>query len=120
MVNLVYKAILYGYDTDCIEDALLDDITTNAVSQFEKVLRSGNEVAKLQAWRKKGAIGKLYNIVIYTRVTLKRREYFKSKQKEAALTKRLYQLVVNGGIRWNSICDILKRAFMLKDAIKLY
>ena len=120
VVNLVCKAILYGCDTDCIEDALSDDINTNSVSSFEKVLRSGDEVTKLQAWRKKGAIGKLHNIVIHARATPKRREYFKSKQKEAASTNRLYQLVVNGGIRWNSTCDMLERAFKLKDTIELY
>jgi hypothetical protein len=74
----------------------------------------------LLAWRKKGPIGKLHNIVIHARSTPKRREYFKSKQKEAQPTERLYQLVVNGGIRWNSTCEMLERAFKLKDAIELY
>ena len=44
------------------------------------------------------------------------------KQREAPAdeTERLWQLVINGGIKWNSICDMLERAFKLKDAIDLY
>ena len=127
IINLVCKAILYGVDTDCMDDALEHDETNSQgnvlsrVSYFENVLRTNDELAKLKAWRKKGPIGKLHNIVVHARATPSRREFFKSKQREAQPdAERLYQLIVNGGIRWNSTCDMLERAFKLKDAIELY
>jgi hypothetical protein len=131
IINLVTKAILYGADIDCVDEVLkhVDDDNDDenergentTVSQFEQALRSRNEIAKLQAWRKKGPIGKLHNIVLHARATPRRREFFASKQKEANPDyKRLYELVTNGGIRWNSTCDMLERAFKLKDAIELY
>ena len=116
VINLVCKAILYGVDIDCVEEPAL-----NSLSQFEDVLRGKDELAKLQAWRKKGPIGKLHNVIIHVCRSTARRQFFRSKQKEAyPETERLYQLVVNGGIRWNSTCDMLERAFKLKDAIELY
>ena len=115
IINLVCKAILYGVDVDCVDDE------SSKLGQFEKVLHSKDEMEKLLAWRKKGPIGKLHNLVIHACRSTARRNFFKSKQKEAyPETERLYQLVVNGGIRWNSTCDILERAFKLKDALELY
>jgi hypothetical protein len=34
--------------------------------------------------------------------------------------ERIYSLVLDRGIKWNSTCDMLERAFKLKDAIELY
>jgi len=128
IINLVCKAILYGCDVDCIKQALSDsqsdetsDLRLPAVTSFEAILRGKEDYTTLQAWRKKGPIGKLHNLVFHATRTPARREFFKSKQKEAyGDTKRLYALVVNGGIKWNSTCDMLERAFKLKDAIHLY
>merc|ERR1712070_546067 len=33
---------------------------------------------------------------------------------------RIYRVIVNGGIRWNSSCDMIERAIKLRDAIELY
>ena len=130
IINLVCKAVLYGTDVDCINDIIrhaestdTEDFYDSKVSQFEATLRSSNdELEHLKAWRKKGPVGKLHNIVIHARATPARREFFMSKQREASSedSKRLYQLVVNGGIRWNSTCDMLERAIKLMDAIELY
>jgi hypothetical protein len=128
IINLVTKSILYGTDIDCIEETI-DHATskkdtnfyTDSVSRFEAILRSKDDVAILQAWRKKGPVGKLHNIVLHARDNPSRRAFFQSKQREAGVDcKRLYELVVNGGIRWNSTCDMIERAFKLKDAIELY
>lgn len=81
VINLVCKAILYGCDIDCIDNALSDEAIHSGVAQFEQILRSKDKLAKLGAWRKKGPIGKLHNIVIHARATPARREYFKSKQR---------------------------------------
>ena len=130
VINLVCKAILYGTNVDCVNDVIREakkdnnannDALTDLVSDFENALRTKDEQAKLKIQRKKGPISKLHNIVVYVRATLARREFFKQKQKEADNdVKRLYQLVVNGGIRQNSTRDIIERAIKLKDAIKLY
>jgi len=59
---------------------------------------------------------------MYARASPSRRKLFISKQRkvQADKTSRLFELIVNGGIRWNSTCDMLERAFKLKDAIELY
>ncbi|KYG40407.1 hypothetical protein M433DRAFT_8847 [Acidomyces richmondensis BFW] len=51
-----------------------------------------------------------------------RRHFFISKQRKVAVNEglRLFELVINSGIRWNSVHDILERTFKLKDAIDLY
>lgn len=125
VINLVCKAILYGTDTDCIEDVIIngsEELYDSKVSHFETELRAiRDEKELLKIWRKKGPIGKLHNIIIHATTNPARREFFKAKQKEAIPDAvRLYQLVINGGIRWNSTCDMLERAFKLKDAIELY
>jgi len=130
VVNLVCKAILYGVDTDCISEVCRtadnpdenDDLSTPSVTQFEQILRTKDRQAILRAWRKKGPLGKLHNIVSHARATPARRHFFISKQREVAVDEgpRLFELVINGGIRWNSAHDMLERAFKLKDAIDLY
>jgi hypothetical protein len=53
--NLVCKAILYGVDGDCIDDAseaASPSITT--VTAFEATMHNSTDEAKLIAWRKKG------------------------------------------------------------------
>jgi hypothetical protein len=50
------------------------------VSAFEATLKSDNEEAKLNAWRKKGPVGKLHNTVIHIKETVSQRRLFKSKQ----------------------------------------
>ena len=128
VINLVCKAILYGTDVHCVNEVIRhsesDDDTTlydSSVSQFEKALRSKDDVDKLKAWRKKGPVGKLRNIVVHARATPKRRALFQQLQKEVNPdTARLYQLVVNGGIRWNSTYDMIKRALELREAIEQY
>ena len=96
-------------------------IGTSTISKFEEALRTKDEQLKLAAWREKGPIGKLHNLMLHARAKLARRAFFKSKQKEAMPdAERLLHLVINGGIKWNSTCDMLERTFVLKDAIDLY
>jgi hypothetical protein len=33
---------------------------------------------------------------------------------------RIYRVIVNGGVRWNSSCDMIERAMKLRDALELY
>ena len=127
VINLVVKAILYGVDSECMLDAALSEsdhrgdselFDTSTVSKFEAVLRSKDESSRLDAWRKKGPIGKLHNLVVHIKSGSARRRFFEAKQGET--DTRLYRVIVNGGVRWNSACEMIERAFQVKDALQLY
>jgi hypothetical protein len=91
---------------------------TSTVSKFEAALRSKDESSRLDAWRKKGPIGKLHNLVVHIKSGSARRRFFEAKQGET--DTRLYRVIVTGGVRWNSACEMIERAFQVKDALQLY
>ena len=110
--NLICKAILYGVDGDCLEDAsqeaTISQLTMTSVSSFEAVINGGSsDEAKLTAWRKKGPVGKLHNTVIHIKSSSSRRLLFESKQRQGGSTPedeesdamKIYRVVMNGGIR---------------------
>jgi len=53
ILNLVTKALLFGWDSNAFE---VDILTTKALN---------NEVVELDFWRKKGPVSKLHNIISY-------------------------------------------------------
>jgi hypothetical protein len=100
--NLVYKAILYGVNSDCIDDdseAASQSMTT--ITAFEATIHNGTDEAKLIVWRKKGPISKLYNTVIYIKDNAVRRNLFISKQRQShddsedSLSGKIYRVVTN-------------------------
>jgi hypothetical protein len=128
-INLVAKSMLFGVDSDCIAQVIREhgieeaDELHDETSAFRVTLRSSqvDEQATLKAWRKRGPVSKLHNLVVHARASPLRRAVFKAKQREAIEDARyLFELVSNGGIRWNSIHDMIERAFKLKDALELY
>lgn len=127
IINLVAKAILYGVDRDCVLDVALSDEDhqgdrelqdSACVSQFEAAVRSKDEASRLAAWRKKGSIGKLRNLIVHIKSGSARRRFFEAKQRETDM--RLYRVILNGGIRWNSTCEMIERAIQVRDALQLY
>lgn len=90
--NLVCQAMLFGVDEDAIADfedpsdsqATSDTSTTStqAVNDFEVTFKYGDEEAWLQAWRKKGPVGKLHNIITDIKAYGARRRLFNTKQQE--------------------------------------
>jgi hypothetical protein len=81
--NLVCKAILYGVDSDCNEDASQASQATSqatatmtSVSAFEATMNSDNDEVKLNACRKKGPVGKLYNTVMHIKESSSRKALF--------------------------------------------
>jgi hypothetical protein len=79
------------------------------VSSFEAVINGGDDESKLTAWRKKGPVRKLHNTVIQIKGSSSSRLLFESKQRQSFVADdedsevvKLYRVVVNGGIRWNS------------------
>jgi hypothetical protein len=103
--NLVSKAILYGVDSDCLEDASqAASQTMTSVASFEATILSNNDEGRLKAWRIKGPVGKLHNTVIHIKESSSRRLIFERKQRETVITEdsdimKIYRVVVNGGIR---------------------
>lgn len=127
MVKLVVKAILYGVDSECMLDATLSEsdhegdrelYDTSTMSKFEAALRSKDEASRLHAWRRKGPIGKLHNLIVHIKSGSARRRFFEAKEGET--DTRLYRVIVNGGVRWNSACEMVERDFQVKDALQLY
>jgi hypothetical protein len=64
---------------------------------------------QLKHYRKFGAVGKLHNIVLHVRWNPERRRKFESIQRRSNNSIKVYQLVVDGGIRWNSTYDMIER-----------
>lgn len=64
---------------------------------------------QLKHWRKFGAVGKLHNIVVHARWNPGRRKVFEAIQRRTKCFTKIYQLVVDGGIRWNSTFDMIDR-----------
>ena len=122
IINLVCKAILFGVDSDCIEDACQDRLQLQqideSIEQFEASV--SDEQRSISAWRRRGPIGKLHNLVHHVRSSPARRHYFESLQKEVNSEEAVYSLITNGGIRWNSTLDMVVRAFRSKDSITGY
>jgi len=125
-LNLVAKAILYGTDSDCVADAAKfaprfgSSASDNALTHRDKAAQLHNDdTTSLALWRKRGALGRCHNLVYHVKGSPRRRRYFESKQREIS-DSRIYQLVANGGVRWNSDLEMIERALKLKDALQLY
>jgi hypothetical protein len=125
ILNLVAKAILYGTDSDCMTDAAKVASQLNAAGCANASLntmqpaRLSHNTVDLALWRKRGALGRCHNLVYHVKGSPRRRRYFESKQREIC-DSRIYQLVTNGGIRWNSDLEMIERALKLRDALQLY
>ncbi|XP_073287623.1 putative transcriptional regulator tpeD, partial [Primulina huaijiensis] len=100
-INLVVKAILFGEGMAAWED---------------KLRRVGDEDV-FHLWREQaGVIGKLHNIVRYiTRSSIRAKTFSDLQLEETSL-----RLLTDGGVRWNSTLQMIRRALMLKDAIVVY
>ena len=64
IVNLAVKAFLFGKDPEAFE------------MEADSYIHFHQKEKELEAWRKLGPIGKLYNVVIYIQKTPQRREAF--------------------------------------------
>lgn len=124
IINLVAKAVLYGTDIDALESGEREECLSNSrhIAAFEALVRSVPAEEALKTWRRKGPVGKLHNLVTHIQKTPKRQRFFEMKQNVDADSDddRIYRVIVNGGIRWNSSCDTVERAIKLRDAIELY
>jgi hypothetical protein len=89
IINLAVKAFLYGKNTESFEVEISDlDL---------KKLEEKHYLELLAAWRKKGPVGKLHNIVIWIRRTPQRRQIFKSIEiKEGISSSSTFSITLCG------------------------
>ncbi|KAJ3455336.1 hypothetical protein MRS44_013936 [Fusarium solani] len=116
IVNLAARAFLWGKDPDSFER----EAFTEAAFQVEE--------RELRLWRKRGAVGKLHNIVRFVRASPQRRELMKSlacsqrdeddyhlfEEDRAAIDLELMQ---NNETRWNSTFLMIQRAIHKREQI---
>lgn len=116
IVNLAARAFLWGEDPDSFER----EAFTEAAFQVEE--------RELRLWRKRGAVGKLHNIVRFVRASPQRRELMKSlacsqrdeddyhlfEEDRAAIDLELMQ---NSETRWNSTFMMIQRAIRKREQI---
>ncbi|KAI8401440.1 hypothetical protein FOFC_18309 [Fusarium oxysporum] len=116
IVNLAARAFLWGEDPDSFER----EAFTEAAFQVEE--------RELRLWRKRGAVGKLHNLVRFVRASPQRRELMKSlacsqrdeddyhlfEEDRAAIDLGLMQ---NNETRWNSTFMMIQRAIRKREQI---
>ena len=95
------------------------------MASFEAIIEHGSDEARHQAWRRRGPIGKLHNLVVNIKGSSSKKKLFESKQTELVdddetSHTKILRLVTNGGIRWNSTYLMIERAIYLRDALTLY
>ena len=87
MINLVVEAFLYG---------------KYPVQLTRNLQQAKDDQTKLDLWREREAIGKLYNVIFFIIWSYKRTNLFKKCQQEIlALMENdhIYALIKDGGIR---------------------
>ncbi|KAL9566121.1 hypothetical protein ACKAV7_009739 [Fusarium commune] len=116
ILNLAARAFLWGEDPDSFER----EAFTEAAFQVEE--------RELWLWRKRGAVGKLHNIVRFVRASPQRRELMKSlacdqndedgyqlfEEERAAIDLELMQ---NNETRWNLTFLMIQRAIRKREHI---
>ncbi|RYC79353.1 hypothetical protein BFJ63_vAg17767 [Fusarium oxysporum f. sp. narcissi] len=108
MLNLIVKALLFG----------------QGVSKLEQQLRGASDDERFEIWRKQSFIGKLHHFCVWINRSDQRRERLKQyilQAYEEGSIKQLYtRVLVDGGIRWNSVYAMIERALKLRHAIDLF
>lgn len=107
VINLVVKTFLWGSDAEVFE------------AQIASYQDLQCEVEEVEAWRRKGPLGKLHNIINWISRSPQRRERFQEKVKKSLGpgTKAL-SLIRGNTTRWGGDYDSLLRAFELRDPLE--
>jgi len=111
VINLVAHKVLFGSDVESFEHELEHAVTAEAV--------------ELAAWRRKGPIGKLHNIIRYILYSSERQDAFLALQTTALelsedvenIPRAPLRLIRDNVTRWNSWYDAAVRAIELRDII---
>jgi len=108
IINLISKAILLGEN----------------VSSFEEALQNAGDDKQFELWAKKGPLGRAHNFVVFVNRSGLRLELFRSLQ-EKQFNKYgnavlFYNLVADGGVRWNATYLMIQRLNKLEDTVDLF
>lgn len=108
ILNLIVKALLFG----------------EGVSKLEKELCGASDDERFEIWRKQSFIGKLHNFCVWINRNDQRREllrqYILQAYDEGSIEHLYTRVLVDGGVRWNSVYDMIERALKLRHAIDLF
>lgn len=108
MINLAAHSFLYGQDSSKLESQLRQD---------------QSDVSRLELWRQRGPVGKLHNLLYHiTRSTQRTAIFAKFQEDHIPLADhdKIYSLVRDVGVRWNSTYMMIERAIKLRDSIDQY
>ncbi|OBS15027.1 hypothetical protein FPOA_14049 [Fusarium poae] len=108
MLNIIVKALLFG----------------KGVSKLEKQLRAASDDERFEIWRKQSCIGKLHNFCVWINRSDQRperlKQYILRAYDEGSIEHLYTRVLVDGGIRWNSVYSMIERALKLRHAIDLF
>jgi len=107
IINFTVKAFLWGTNSEAFE------METESHRELQE------ETAELEAWRQKGPLGKLYNIITWITRSPQRRDRFEEKVIHALGTDtKALALVPGNTTRWGSDYDALTRTFDLRELLE--
>jgi len=107
IINLVVKSFLWGSDAEVFE------------AQISTYHDLQQETAELEAWRRKGPLGKLHNVISWISRSPQRRERFQAEvRKSLGPNTKAVSLIRSNTTRWGSDYDSLLRAFELRDQLE--
>ena len=105
IMNLAANAFLWGKEPESFEEEILIHSTLQREQQ------------EIESWRKKGPVGKLHNIVVFTKRSPQRRETWQAIKAGQGFNKELLR---DNATRWNSAYMMIKRALEVKDQIIIF
>ena len=107
IINLVVKSFLWVSDAEVFE------------AQISTYHDLQQETAELEAWRRKGPLGKLHNVISWISRSPQRRERFQAEvRKSLGPNTKAVSLIRSNTTRWGSDYDSLLRAFELRDPLE--
>ncbi|OBS15743.1 hypothetical protein FPOA_13469 [Fusarium poae] len=109
IVNLCAQAFIMGKDA------------AKTCKDLDSAYREGDYSRIRELWKKRGAIGRLHNIVRYIRASPQRRQFFRSIQIGGDLAAfDGLELAQSQSTRWNSYFLSIGRALNVKERIQLF
>ncbi|KAM5529351.1 transposase-like protein [Fusarium oxysporum f. sp. phaseoli] len=109
IVNLCAQAFLIGKDAEKV------------CKDLDAAYREGDMKRIRELWRKRGAIGRLHNIIEYIRASPQRRQFFRSIVCGGELSEfDGLELIQSQQTRWNSYFTLIGRALNVKERIQVF
>ncbi|TKA50188.1 hypothetical protein B0A49_11188, partial [Cryomyces minteri] len=113
-------AVIHEYQIEVKLGAFQMDNASNNDTTIQE-LADAITVTKTSTITGEGAIGKIHNVVKYINRNSSRIEAFMGIQLQLGVTKaNLLKLTKDGGVRWNSVYLMVKRALKLEVVVREY